>query len=347
MRVNNISRNSTNFTGLLNNKILLKSLANISEHGTSFAAGTSLAMSLTVRPLAIWATPDTEKENKQYAISNSICSGIVKFGMVEAIALPVENAVKNIDKDASSYLKPETIKNLTGKSEMLVQAKSYKLASQIVKLGTGFLSAVPKSVLTVAFIPIIMDKLFNIRKPEVKGKNEEMSSQEHKGKTVSFKGHLTERLSRGIGKFIDNKYVQNFAIKHEADEKNIAKHMSAMTDILLTASSAVMTNRSPDIKEDRKKALIYNNISSTFITLSLGYGVDNVLKKNSEKFIERFSKINKADPMLHKYIEGINILRPALIFAGIYYGVLPIFSTYIAEKIDKFITRKNSETKFA
>ena len=49
----NINSNSTNFRGMLNNKTLLKGLEKISEHGTSFAAGTSLVMALGVRPLAI------------------------------------------------------------------------------------------------------------------------------------------------------------------------------------------------------------------------------------------------------------------------------------------------------
>ena len=30
----------------------------------------------------------------------------------------------------------------------------------------------------------------------------------------------------------------------------------------------------------------------------------------------------------------------ALIFAGIYYGILPLFSTFMAEKVDKFIEKQ-------
>lgn len=144
MQVNKISRDNSNFTGLLNNKILLKGLEKVSEHGTSFAAGTSLAMSLTVRPFAIHSTPDVEKENKQYAIANSIGSGIIKFGIVEAVALPIENAVKNIDKNPEKYLKSKTIKNLQETSKKLVESKSYKLSTQIMKLSTGFITAIPK-----------------------------------------------------------------------------------------------------------------------------------------------------------------------------------------------------------
>lgn len=105
MQVNKISRNSTNFTGVLTNKTVLKTLEKVSEHGTSFSAGTALVMSLTTRPFAILKTPNVEKENKQYAVANSIGSGLIKFAMVEAIALPIENAVKKSTKILKSILK--------------------------------------------------------------------------------------------------------------------------------------------------------------------------------------------------------------------------------------------------
>lgn len=334
MQVNKISRDNSNFTGLLNNKILLKGLEKVSEHGTSFAAGTSLAMSLTVRPFAINATLDVEKENKQYAIANSICSGVIKFGIVEAIALPIENAVKNIDQNPEKYLKPQTIKNLQETSKKLVESKSYKLSAQIMKLSTGFITAIPKSMLTIALIPIIMDKLFNIRK------NDKKQKFENQNKDIHFTGSINENISKGIGKLIDNIKFQNFVKKHKQEDKNIAKHITAATDILLTSSFAYQTNKSDKIKDNRKKALIYNNVISTAITLIGGYGIDNIIKNKTGRFIEKFSKINKGDPKLHKYIEGINIVRPAIIFAGIYYGILPIFSTYMAEKIDKYIENK-------
>ncbi|MBR1460536.1 hypothetical protein IJ596_02735, partial [bacterium] len=127
----------------------------VSEHGTSFAAGASLLCSSTIRPLSIYITPDTEKENKQYAMSNSICSGLVKFAMVEAVALPVEKAIKKIDKNPDKYLNSNTLKNLS--------QRSYKLITQTLKLSTGFITAIPKSMLTIALIPIIMDKLFSVK----------------------------------------------------------------------------------------------------------------------------------------------------------------------------------------
>ena len=330
MQVNSLSPNNPNFTGALNNKFLLKGLEKISEHGMSVGAGTSLVMSLAVRPLAIHATPDVEKENKQYAIANSVCSGIIKFGMVEALALPIENAVKKIDKNPRKYLKNTPKK--------FVNSRSYELGTQIMKLGTGLVTAIPKSMLTIALIPVLMDKIFNTRPNDDKKK--ETSPKPPANKDLSFKGKSP--IAAGIGKVLDNKGVRKLLKKYENQDKDIAKHLSAGTDILLTSSFAWQTSRSDKIKENRKKALIYNNVIATGITLAGGYGVDRLVKEKSTKFVERFAKANKGDPKLHKYIEGINIVRPALIFAAIYYGILPVFSTYMAEKIDKFIENKES-----
>lgn len=336
MQVKKLSRNNTNFTGIYNNKTILKGLEKISEHGTSFSAGTAFVLSSTLRPLAILSTPDTEKENKQYACANSICSGAVKFAIVETVALPVEKAVKNIDENPQKFLNTQTIKNFNSTKGKLSGSKSYKLASQIIKLSTGFFTAIPKSMITIALIPILMDKLFDVTANRTE-QNSPLSKK--KSKLIPFTGQLDTKIAQGLGKIFDNLNFQNFVKKHKNKDSDIAKHMSAATDILLTSSFAFQTSRSNKIKENRKKALIYNNIISTVITLAGGYGLDKIAKNKSAKFIEKFSQINKHDPKLHKYIEGINIVRPALIFAGIYYLILPIISTYIAEKTDKFINK--------
>lgn len=330
-------------TRILTNKTLLKGLEKISEHGTSFQAGTSLVMSLGIRPLAIFATPDTEKENKQYAASNSICSGLMKFAIVEAVALPIENAVKNIDKNPEKFLKKFSIDNLKGGADNLAKSKSYNLITQMIKLSVGFFTAIPKSMLTIALIPIVMDKLFNNR-PKSKQEDMQIANSDYNfmrpDSNVFFTGKISERVSKGLGKLIDNKKLQNFAIKYQDKDKDISKHITAATDVLLTSTSVIQTNRSEKIKQNRKKALIYNNIISTTITLVGGYAIDGLIKKPSQKFIDKFSKLNAGNPKLAKYIAGINILRPALIFASIYYGILPMFSTYLAEKIDKYLEKK-------
>ena len=343
MEIQKIGQSISNFsTRLLKNKTVLKSLEKISDHGTSFSASTSLALSLTVRPMSIFLTPDTEKENKQYAAANSICSGVIKFGIVESIALPIENAVKNIDKHPTKFLTNKTIKNLIKNNE-IEKSRSYKLITQMFKLGIGFLTAVPKSMLTLALIPILMDNVFF--KNKQKSIENSPTTTNTKEKSLNFTGHLQDKLSKGFSKIINSDRIQNLANKYQNKDKDIAKHMTAATDILLTTSFAVQTSKSNKIKKNRKKALIYNNIISTFITLTMGYGIDNLIKKKTGKFVEKFKKINATNPKVEKYIEGINILRPALIFAGIYYGILPLFSTFMAEKVDKYIEKHSNKSQ--
>ncbi len=331
MRVQNII--NPNINNLLKNKLFLKSLEKVAEHGTSFSAGISLAMALSIRPLAIMKTPKAEEENKQYACASSIASGLIKFGIVEAVALPIENAVKKIDKTPEKYLKQSTILNLATNSETLAKSKSYKLATQILKLGTGFVTAIPKSILTIALIPFIMDNLFKFSSKDVQ-KNEKRSNN------LTFTGKITDKLPSKLGAIINTNTLQRFVKRHQNQEQNIAKHITAGTDTLLAASFAFQTSKSKHIKENRKKALIYNNLISTGITIASGYMLDKVIKCKTTNFIKKFSQINKLDPKLHKYIEGINIIRPTLIFAGIYYGILPIFSTYTAEIADKIFQKK-------
>ena len=120
--------------------------------------------------------------------------------------------------------------------------------------------------------------------------------------------------------------------------------MSIATDVLLTASFVHRTVKSEKIEKERKKALICNNVISTGITLAGGYSIDKLIQKNTNNFIENFKKVNGKNPKLSKYVEGINILRPTIIFALLYYGVLPVFSTYLSDKIDK-LTQKTSSNQ--
>lgn len=307
------------------NKYVLKGLEKISEHGTTFVALTSFAMSTTLRPLAISLTPDTEKRNKQYAVANSLSSGLIKLAMVEAVALPIEKAIKNIDKNPEKFLSKNTIKKLAG-TKGLTGSGAYRFITLLMKLGAGLFMAIPKSLLTVAIIPVML--------------NPAKTTTEN-NKNISFTGTIQNKISNRLGKIINNEKVQNFAIKHQKNEKDTAKYISAATDTLLTATTAYGINKSKKLEQNRKKPLIYNNIISTAITIAGGFTLDGFIKSKSRNFIENFKKLHSSNPKLPKYIEGINILRPTLIFAGIYYGILPIFSTFISEKIDKHFSKKS------
>lgn len=343
MKINsNIAQTSPSYKGIWNNKAVLKGLETISEHGTTFVAATTLAMAAGVRPIAINLTPNVKKENKQYAATNSIASGLIKFGMVEAIALPIENAVKKIDKNPEKYLNEKTIKSLQGNAKTLAESKNYKFATQLMKMSTNFITAIPKAMLTVALIPVIMKKLF----PQKREKKDIESTIYHTYNQTfspSFKGGITETTAKGIGKVLNNNSIQNAVKKYSKNDTNIARNISMATDILLTGAFVYNTQKNKKIDEERKKPLMYNNLISTGISLVGGYSIDKLIQKNTKNFIEKFAEANKNDPKLPKYIEGMNILRPTLIFAAIYYGILPIFSTYLADKIDEK-TAKNQKT---
>ena len=211
-----------------------------------------------------------------------------------------------------------------------------------MKMGTGLITAIPKAMLTVALIQPIMNHLFPKKQHEenkittqIYNKYNPVFSSTFNQQTPSFKGGMTHNIAKGIGGILNNETVQSVAKKYAHNDKNIARNVSMATDLLLTGAFVYNTQRNKDIKEKNKKPLIYNNLISTGISLIGGYSIDKLVQKNTKKFIDKFTEANKNDPKLPKYIEGINILRPTLIFAAIYYGVLPMFSTYFADKIDE------------
>ena len=331
------------FKGVLSNRYLLSGLKKISEHGTSFVAVTSFVMSSGIRTFSILNTPGVEKENKHYAAANSIGSGLVKFGIVEAVALPLENIIKKIDKNPEKYLKETAVKSYMNGAKQFCESRSYRFVTQIIKQSAGLVTAIPKSLLTVLLIPLIKDGFFP-QQQKIRFKKDKIdsvsadrqpASKHPSSRHPSFKHSLPEFFAKQTGKLLSREDVQKFAQKYCVHDKDISKHMTAATDILLTTASAIGIAQSEKIKENRKRPLIFNNIISTAATLLFGYGIDSAAKRGTDKFIEKFSRINKNDINLPKYIEGINILRPTLIFALIYYGLLPVFSTFMAERAAK------------
>lgn len=353
MRISNATNKiNPSHKGLYNNKVLLKGLETISEHSTSFVALTTLAMATCIRPLAIKLTPNVKKENKEYAISNSITSGLIKFGLAEAIAIPIENAVKQIDKSPEKFLNKKTIKALQGSAKTLAESKNYKFATQVMKLSAGLISAIPKAILTVSLIPIVKNALFGKKEKEKEIKknkniNEQLFSEYNSVFSPSFQKYqpsfkgVSTVTAKGLGKILNNNTIQNLAKTFSPKDADIARNISMATDILLTTSFIHQTMKNKEIEKERKKPLIYNNLISTEVSLVGGFTIDKMVKKGTEKFIEKFSQINKNNPKLNKYIEGINILRPTLIFAGIYYGILPMVSTFMSDKFSEKQDKKS------
>lgn len=298
---------------IYNSKIFKKGLEFASDRSALFVASASLVLSTVARPIAIMSTPKTDKENKKYACAKSLASSAVGYGLMLLAALPVSNAVKKINENPSKYLKQSTVKNLS-------TPKKYAFATQLFNLGLGFLIAVPKSVLTCALISPIMSKVF----PKNENKNDNVNIKE-----ISFTGNL----AKGIGKLIDTKPVQLLTQKFH--NTNFEQHIMCLTDALATGAFLVQTSKSKKIEQDRKKALMYNAGISTGLCIGGSYVLNKFLEKPTEKFIQNFKEANKNSPKLEKYIEGIRIVKPALLLGGIYYILIPLISTFLADRFDK------------
>ena len=135
MKINQ-ANNSPNFGSIYNNKAILKSLEKISEHGSSFITGTSCIGALILRPAAISLTPKAKKENKKILTAESISSALTKLFVAQALILPIENAIKNMEKKPENFLKTETIENLS--------KKDFNFLAQTCKIGASLISSIPK-----------------------------------------------------------------------------------------------------------------------------------------------------------------------------------------------------------
>lgn len=301
---------------IYNNKLFKKGLEFAADNGALFVATTSLVLSTIARPIAIMATPNTDKENRKYAAAKSLASSAVGYGLMLCASLPLAKSIKKIDENPAKYLKSETIKSLKSGEKVLTKSKKYNFATQLFKLGLGFVIAVPKSIMTCALIPSFMTNVFG-----KKEKNVQKNSQ------PTFTG-----LTKTIGKIIDTKPVKKMADKFS--NTNFQQHIISMTDALATGTFIIQTSKSNRIEENRKKALMYNAGISTGLCITGGYVINSLTKKSTDKFIKNFREANKNSPKLEKYIEGIKIAKPALILGSLYYIAIPLVSTFLADKFD-------------
>ena len=305
-----------NVQPIYNSKMFKKGLELAANNGALFTSAASLVFATTVRPIAIMSAPKTDKENKKYACIKSISSSAAGFLLMFGVSKPVSNAIKKIDKNPNKYLKPSTIKNLKAGEKSLLKSKRYTFATQLFTLGLGAILAIPKSIMTCELIPPVMSKVFP-------------KKQNERNKNISFTGSL----SKTIGKVIDTKPIQKMAEKFH--NTNFEKHTICITDIIGTLAFADQTQKSKKIEQNRKRALIYNSLISTGLCIGGTYAIDKLLQKPSKKFIENFKQANKNSPKLEKYIEGIRIVKPALIMGVLYYMFIPLLSTFLADRLDK------------
>ena len=321
MKVNYQNNRDTNFKGFYNNKALKKGLEFAANNGTLFAATTSLALS-TIRPITVLSTPKTDKTTKNTICAKSITSTITGYLIAVVCSLPIANSIKKIDNNPEKYLNKDTITALKESGKTLKESKAYSMATQLFKLGLGCLIAAPKAILTALGTPYILD-LFNKNNNDYKLATENPNGLIFKGK---------DKIAKGIGKSLNNKNLQNFVNKNK--DSNFPLHVIAITDTIATGAYIHQTQKSKKLKNEEKKSLIYNSIISTTLSIASTYIIDRITKKHSNKFIEKYKKINFNDPNLAKQIEGIRIAKPILIAGCVYYIAIPLISTFLAGRIN-------------
>jgi len=346
-----------------------KGLELVANNGAGFIAGTQLAFATVVRPMSIISTPKTDRENKKLACAKSFASSLTNYLMVLAVSLPIAKNIKKIDNNPGKYLKPFTISKMKEGAKPLVQSKTYQFATQMFKLGSNALTAVPRAVVTCAMIPPILALIKGQRgkrgkcaknnentvnsdvKQKTQTKENVVLEQEKnlidrklneysflKSDSPSFKGGLKGvDIAKKMGKIIDTPFMQKFSERFK--DTNFPMHTMAVTDSLTTATLCYEVNKNKKIDNDRKKVLNNNAMISTGLGILSGYFVDKVTDKPTEKFIKKFSEINRHDKKLSKYVEGIKIAKPTILYAGVYYTVIPLVSTFLAERLG--VTNKN------
>ncbi len=320
-------------TKICKSDTLKKGLELAANNGGKFMAGTQLLFATAVRPLSIATTPKTDRENKKLACAKSFASSFVNYLLVLAVSNPIARNVKKLDKTPEKYLKPQTINLMKEGAKPLVESKSYQFATQMFKLGSNAVTAMPRAIVTCAMIPPIMAGIQflneKLRKKPEPVKTQKITTSPQNSQ-VAFKG---VNIAKKMGKALDSPFMQKMTEKYK--DTNFQMHTMAVTDTVTTLTLCHQVNSSKKIDDDRKKVLNNNSILSTSLGILSAYGVDKVTQKPTEKFIKAFSQVNKADPKLSKYVEGIRIAKPTLLYAGVYYTVIPMVSTFFAERLNK------------
>ena len=315
MKVNSISQK------IYKSRILKRGLEFAADNSPLFIAGTSLVFSTFVRPVATLLTPKVERENKILPFAKSVSSSAIGYLMMLCVSLPMAKGIKKIDSAPFKYLKAGTVRALGENGKSLYNSKAYQFASQIFKLGLGFVIAAPKAILTDKLIAPVMKLFFK----------DSESLNENK-KSLTFEGS-EDIIPKTVGKIFDKEGFQKFVQKFK--DTNFRMHLIALTDAFSTAVFAHRVSKNENIKDNKKQILINNAVISTGLCIGFGYALDKAFDKPAEGFIKKFSEVNKNDKNLPKYIEGIKIVKPALILATIYYGIIPVISAFWADKIEK------------
>ena len=130
-------------------------LSNMAEKFPAvFEAFTALGITSTIRPLTVLAVPGANIEDKKYAASKSVISGILGFGVSLVAYKPLGKVIDKLGDGLYQDLKLPWAKNTT----------QFKAFSFLTNYGFKFVIGIPTAILIFKLMPMTMKVLFPNRK---------------------------------------------------------------------------------------------------------------------------------------------------------------------------------------
>lgn len=114
-------------------------------------------LAVTIKPLAVMATPGAKKQDKEYSATKSFVAGFVDFSLSTLTILPITYAVKKFGEKLNN---PKYAKQVTDKVKYLQNKDNFDAFKKVVGYIPKFLMIPVRSALTIALIAPTMKYLF-------------------------------------------------------------------------------------------------------------------------------------------------------------------------------------------
>ena len=180
-------------------------------------------LSLTIKPLAVMATPGAKKEDKQYSATKSFVSGFVDFGLSTIAILPITYAVKQFGNKLNDKKYAEKISE---KVKYLQNEDNFDAFKKTVGYIPKFLTIPVRSALTIALITPTMKYLFPNHKKTEKNK-ENYNSMIAKNTLAVNENQIKKNVKNANNVYFENtakSFINENAVsdlRHKVSFKNI------------------------------------------------------------------------------------------------------------------------------
>ncbi len=325
-------KHNQNFQGCkLNSKKLLKVLKFASDKSALITAGTSVAFSAVLRPAVTMLTPDTPERDKKYAAAKSLASAVAIFTTTTFFSKKINSALDLITKNKNKYLTQKTIDILKDGAKTLDESEKYQTLEQLMRQSPELLSVVPKLFLTSILITPFANLLLKNKNSKAETSKNNPAKTELKNDKQAFKGKGSKKTAEILAKIMNNEKVQDFSGKIKG--KRAIEYAMYLKDFVATLVFAGFVKINKTIDQKDKGNLIANTAVSTVLCTAGSIAINKSLEAPLAKLEKQFRMANTGDVLVEKYINGAKVIKNSLILSVLYYGVLPMISTYMGSKI--------------